>query len=63
MYYTWVLMPEIMHYNASIYNPLTDETEHFKCRPTPEGLVRSLKKKNLEARQVKICYGAKLSRL
>ena len=32
-------------YNASIYNPLTDETEHFKCRPTPEGLVRSLKKR------------------
>ena len=45
-------------YNASIYNPLTDETEHFKCRPTAEGLVRSLKKKSLETNLVKICYEA-----
>lgn len=43
-------------YNICVYNPLTDEFKQFKCGPSPELLIRSLKRHKLNPAQVAVCY-------
>ena len=45
-------------YNICVYNPLTDEFKQFKCGPSPELLIRSLKRHKLDPDQVAVCYEA-----
>jgi hypothetical protein len=50
-------------YHVSIYNPLDDSNFEFKCGPSPQLLVRTFKRRNINPTLHKICYEASYIRI
>lgn len=45
-------------YHISVYDQLKDESVDFKSAPTPESLVKSLIKKDIDITNISVCYEA-----
>jgi transposase len=45
-------------YHVSVYTPLEESDFEFKCAPSPEILIRALKRHNIDSSNTKICYEA-----
>ena len=45
-------------YHVSVFNPVDDSVFNFKCDPSPQLLMRALRKHRIKADCVKICYEA-----